>query len=155
MPEARCAAKSALFITKTSSHHFEASSSLRDSLITSVAPARAAPPTDLGTNGIFVTDHMYLMIILMINKKSMNLRIMMNCDVIKNFIFQLKMKKLNIKEFYASMSKFKIFDDITLRTYSSYTLLIKIVDQTNYVNFDRHDFITTNMMSIKLILKLF
>ena len=90
----------------------------------------------------------------MINKQSMNLRIMMNCDVIKNFIFQLKMKKLNIKEFYASVSKFKIFDDITLRTYSNHILLIKIVDQTNYVNFDRHDFIATNMISIELILEL-
>ena len=98
--------------------------------------------------------HMYLMIIVMINKQSMNLRIMMNCDVIKNFIFQLKMKKLNIREFYASVSKFKIFDDITLRTYSSHILLIKIVDQTNHVNFDRHDFIATNIMIIKLILEL-
>ena len=99
--------------------------------------------------------YMYLMITLMINKKSMNLRIMMNYDVIKNFIFQLKMKKLNIKEFYVSVSRFKTFDDIILRTYSSHILLIKIVDQANYVNFDRHDFITTNIMSIKLILKLF
>ena len=33
--EARCAARSALFITKTSSHHFEIFSSLRDSLIIS------------------------------------------------------------------------------------------------------------------------
>ena len=53
------------------------------------------------------------------------------------------------------MSKFKILEDIILRTYSSHILLIKIVDQTNYVNFDRHDFIATNMMSIKLILELF
>ena len=79
---------------------------------------------------------------------------MMNCDVIKNFISQLKMKKLNIKEFYASASKFKTFDDITLRTYSNHILLIKIVDQTNYVNFDRHNFIATNMMNIELILEL-
>ena len=71
---------------------------------------------------------MYLMITLMINKKSMNLRIMINCDVIKNFIFQLKMKKLNIREFYVSVSKFKILDDITLRTYFDHILLIKIVD---------------------------
>ena len=99
--------------------------------------------------------HMYLMIIVMINKQSMNLRIMMNCDVIKNFISQLKMKKLNIREFYVSISRFKIFDNTILRTYSNHILLIKIVDQTNYVNFDRHDFITTNMMNIKLILKLF
>ena len=162
----------------------------------------------------------------MINKNSMNLRIMINCDVIKNFISQLKMKKLSIKEFYVSVSsrvivekenektisflptcktffrsekweenlfsslkkslillilvdknliffhvrreiqknlfsshmweekffkkisfripflsfsvtmvsRFKTFDDIILRTYSNHILLIKIVDQTNYVN---------------------
>ena len=80
---------------------------------------------------------------------------MINCDVIKNFIFQLKMKKLDINKFYVFVSKFKILDDIILHTYSNYILLIKIVDQTNYVNFDRHDFITTNMMNIKLILRLF
>ena len=68
----------------------------------------------------------------------MNLRIIINCDVIKNFIFQLKLKTLNIKEFYVSMSRLKIFDDITLRMYSNHILLIKIADQTNYVNFDRH-----------------
>ena len=85
----------------------------------------------------------------------MRLRIMMNCDVIKNFICQLKIKKLDINELYASVSKFKTFDEITLRTYLNYTLLIKIVDQANYVSFDRHDFIATNMMNIELILKLF
>ena len=55
MSKTRCAARSALFITKTSSHHFEVSSSLRDSLITSITSTRAAPLTDLGTNEIFVT----------------------------------------------------------------------------------------------------
>ena len=58
----------------------------------------------------------------------MRLRIMMNCDVIKNFIFQLKMKKFDTNEFYVSVSKFKIFDDITLRTYLNHILLTKIVD---------------------------
>ena len=99
--------------------------------------------------------YIYLMIIVIIDKKSINLRIMINCDVIKNFIFQLKMKKLNIREFYVSVSKFKIFDDTTLRTYSNHILLIKIVDQTNHMNFDRSNFKATNIMSIELILKLF
>ena len=81
-------------------------------------------------------------------KKTMHLQIIINCDVIKNFIFQLKMRKLNINEVYVSTSKFKIFDDTTLRTYSNHILRIKIVYQTNYVNFDCHDFIATNMMSI-------
>ena len=53
------------------------------------------------------------------------------------------------------MSKFKIFDNITLRTYSNHILLIKIVDQANHVNFDRHNFIATNMINIELVLKLF
>ena len=87
----------------------------------------------------------------MIGNKSMRLQIMMNCDVIKNFIFQLKMKKLDINKFYVSVSKFETFDDIILRTYSNHILLIKIVDQTNHVNFDRYDFIATNMINIKLI----
>ena len=98
---------------------------------------------------------MFVILTLMIEKKSMCLRIMMNCDVIKNFIFQLKMKKLDINEFYVSMSKFRIFDDTILRTYSDHILLIKIIDQTIYVNFDRHDFIATNIMNIKLVLTLF
>ena len=55
MPEARCDARSALFITKTSSHHFEIFSSLRDSLITSMTSVRVALFIDLRTNGIFVT----------------------------------------------------------------------------------------------------
>ena len=80
---------------------------------------------------------------------------MMNYDVIKNFTFQLKMKKFDINEFYVLVSKFKIFDNIILRTYSNHILLTKIVDQTNYVNFDRHDFIATNMTNIKLILEIF
>ena len=91
----------------------------------------------------------------MIEKKSMRLRIMMNFDVIKNFIFQLKMKKFDINEFYASVLKFRILDNITLRTYSNHILLIKTVDQTNYLNSDRYDFIATKMINIKLILKLF
>ena len=85
----------------------------------------------------------------------MRLQIMINCDVIKNFIFQLKMKKLDINEFYVSMSKFKIFDDTTLRTYSNHILLIKIVNQADHVNFDRHDFIAINMINIELVLKSF
>ena len=84
----------------------------------------------------------------------MRLQIMINCDVIKNFIFQLKMKKLDINKFYVLVSKFKIFVDITLCRYSNHILLIKIVDQTNYVNFDRHNFIATNMINTKLILRL-
>ena len=55
------------------------------------------------------------MLTFIIKKKSMCLRIKMNCDVLKNFIFQLKMKKFDINEFYVSMSKSKIFDDIILR----------------------------------------
>ena len=70
---------------------------------------------------------MFVMLTFMIEKKSMRLRIMINCDVIKNFIFQLKIKKLNINKFYASMSKFKTFDDINLRTYLNHILLIKTV----------------------------
>ena len=84
----------------------------------------------------------------------MRLRIMMNCNVIKSFIFQLKIKKFDINEFYVLVSKLKIFDDITMCTYSNHILLIKIVDQTNHVNFDRHDFIATNMMNKELILRL-
>ena len=53
---AKSVARSALFITKTSSHHFEVFSSLRDSLITSMTSTRVAPPIDLGTNEIFVTN---------------------------------------------------------------------------------------------------
>ena len=68
------------------------------------------------------------MLTLIIKKKSMCLRIMMNCDVIKKFIFQLKMKKLDINEFYALVSKFKTFDNTILHTYSNHILLIKIVD---------------------------
>ena len=50
---------------KASSHHFEAPSSLRESSRCgarprwrelSIAPASAAPPPDVGTNGIFVTE---------------------------------------------------------------------------------------------------
>ena len=71
---------------------------------------------------------MFVMLTLMIEKKSMCLRIMMTCDVIKNFIFQLEMKKFDINKFYVSMSRLKIFDNTTLRTYSNHILLIKIVD---------------------------
>ena len=78
----------------------------------------------------------------------------MNCSVIKKFISQLKMKKLSINESYASVSGLRILDGITLRTYSGHILLVKIVDQVDHVNFDRHDFIATNMMSIELILGL-
>ena len=55
MSKTRCAARSALFITKINSHHFEIFSSLRDSLITSMTSTRVAPPIDLRTNEIFVT----------------------------------------------------------------------------------------------------
>ena len=84
----------------------------------------------------------------------MCLQIVMNCEIIKSFILQLKMKKIDINKFYLLVSKFKTFDNIILRTYLNYILLIKIVDQTNYVNLGRHDFIAINMINIKLILKL-
>ena len=99
--------------------------------------------------------HMFVIWTLIIEKKLMCLRIMMNCDVIKIFIFQLKMKKLDINEFYVSIFKFKTFDDTTLRTYSNRILLIIIIDQANHMNFDRYNFIATNMMNIELILRLF
>ena len=80
---------------------------------------------------------------------------MINCDIIKHFIFQLKIKQFDMFEFYASMSKFKMFDNIILCMYFDYIMLIKIIDQTNYVNLDRFIFIAKNIINIALILKLF
>ena len=56
MSKIRCTVKSALFITKINSHHFEIFSSFRDNFITSMTSTKIALFIDLRTNEIFVTN---------------------------------------------------------------------------------------------------
>ncbi len=83
-----------------------------------------------------------------------NLRIMIDFDVIKNFVNQFKIKKLNFQNELSLKKELKILDKTLLRTYYTHNMRFEISDFDDHNHKNKNEFIEIDMNEIEMILKL-
>jgi hypothetical protein len=79
---------------------------------------------------------------------------MIDFDVIKNFINQFKIKKLNFQDKLSLKQELKILNETSLRTYHAHSVRFEISDFDDFCHEDKNEFIEANMNEIEMILKL-
>ncbi len=82
------------------------------------------------------------------------MRVMINSNVIENFINQLKIKKLDFQNEISIKSNLKILNDIFLKTYHAHNMRLIVTNNKNFVHQKKHITIEINMNEIDMILKL-
>ncbi len=101
-----------------------------------------------------VVNHIFINVCVDVNSHKHNLRIMINFDVIKNFINQFKIKKFNFQNKLSLKQELKILDETSLRTYYAHNVRFEISNFDDVCHEDKNEFIEINMNEIEMILKL-
>ncbi len=77
---------------------------------------------------------------------------MMNCEIIYNFISQMKIKKLNLQKNVNVSSNLKTLNDISLKCYEEHFLRIEIIDANKHEIRIKQTIVIANMTKIDMIL---
>ena len=77
---------------------------------------------------------------------------MINCDVTRNFVFQLKARELNLFFSKKINVKFCIIDKISLHIYENYSLKVKITNKIKKTKMIIQNFIDANIENVEIIL---
>ena len=86
------------------------------------------------------------------NDKSIMLQIMIDYNIMRNFVFQLKIRKLNLFFSKKINIKFCIIDKISLHVYKNYSLKMKITNKIEKTKMIIQNFIDANIENVKIIL---
>jgi putative IMPACT (imprinted ancient) family translation regulator len=73
-----------------------------------------------------VVNHIFINVCVDVDSHKHNLRIMIDFDVIENFVNQCKIKKFNFQDKLSLKQELKIFDETLLRTYHANNVRFKI-----------------------------
>jgi hypothetical protein len=76
---------------------------------------------------------------------------MIDIDVIKNFVNQLKIKKLSFQDELSLKKELKIFNETSLRTYHTHNVRFEISNFDDHIHNDKNEFIEINMNEIEMI----
>ncbi len=77
-------------------------------------------------------NHIFVDVKLNVDAHKHNLRVMINYEVIKNFINQFKIKKLNFKDNLSIKKDLKMLNETSLRIYHAYNVRFKTLDIKNH-----------------------
>ena len=77
---------------------------------------------------------------------------MINCDITRNFVFQLKTQKLNLFFSKKINVKFCIIDEISLHIYENYSLKMKITNKIEKTKMIIQNFVDANIKNVEIIL---
>ena len=80
-----------------------------------------------------VVNHIFINVYVDVDSHKHNLRVMIDFDVIENFVNQFKVKKLSFQDELSLRNELKTFDETSLRTYHAYNVRFEIS------NFDDHN----------------
>jgi hypothetical protein len=100
-----------------------------------------------------VVNHIFINVCVDVDSHKHNLRVMIDFDVIKNFVNQFKIKKLNFQNKLSLKQKLKILDETSLRTYHAHNVRFEVSNFDDYYHENKNEFIETNMNEIEMILK--
>jgi hypothetical protein len=98
-----------------------------------------------------VVNHIFIDVWIDVDLYKHNLRIMIDFDVIKNFVNQFKIKKLNFQNELSSKKELKILDETSLRTYHAHSVRFEISDFDDHIHNDKEKFIKIDMNEIEMI----
>ncbi len=100
-----------------------------------------------------VVNHIFINVCVDVDSHKHNLRIMIDFDVIENFVNQFKIKKFNFQDKLSLKQRLKIFDETSLRTYHAHSVRFEISDFDDFCHENKNKFIETNMNEIEMILR--
>jgi hypothetical protein len=92
--------------------------------------------------------------ILYLSIKQKTIRIMIDCDVTFNFIFQMKIKKWDLQKIVDVSSELKTLNDILFKCYEAHVLRTKMIDSSKREIRIKQTIIVANMTEIYMILNL-
>jgi hypothetical protein len=95
---------------------------------------------------------MFITIILYLNIEQKTIRVMIDCDVTFNFIFQMKIKKWNLQKIVDVSSKLKTLNNILFKCYEAHVLKTKIIDSSKREIRIKQTIIVADMTKIHMIL---
>jgi hypothetical protein len=78
---------------------------------------------------------------------------MIDFDVIRNFVSQLKIKKLSFQNQLSLKQELKIFNKMSLRIYHAHNVRFEISNFDDFCYEDKNEFIEINMNEIEMILR--
>jgi hypothetical protein len=97
-----------------------------------------------------VVNDIFIDVWIDVNSHKHSLRIMIDFDVIKNFVSQFKIKKLSFQDELSLKKRLKIFNKTSLRTYHTHSVRFEISDFDDHVHNDKNEFIEINMNEIEM-----
>jgi hypothetical protein len=98
--------------------------------------------------------HIFLLIVLYHGTRLTNISAMIDCEITHNFISQIKVKELNLKETGAVSLELKQLDDTPLQVYEAHSLDIEVKDHESREKRAIYTMIGVNMTGIDMILRL-
>ncbi len=99
-------------------------------------------------------NHIFVDVNLDVKAHKHNLRVMIDCEVTKNFISQFKIKKLNFEDNLSIKKDLKTLNETLLRIYHAHNVRFDVLDTEDHCHQNEDKFIKANMNEIEMILKL-
>jgi hypothetical protein len=99
-------------------------------------------------------NHIFVDVIIDVDLHKHSLRVMIDCEVTKNFISQLKIKKFNFENELSIKKKLKTLDETSLRMYHTHNVRFEISNTKEHCHENEDEFIEANMNKIEMILEL-
>jgi hypothetical protein len=99
-------------------------------------------------------NHIFVDVEVDVDTHKHSLRVMIDCEITKNFISQLKIKKLSFEDNLSIKKDLKTLNETSLRIYHAHNVRFDVVDTENHCHQNENEFIEANMNEIEMILKL-
>ncbi len=99
-------------------------------------------------------NHIFIDVWIDVDLHKHSLRIMIDFDVIENFVNQLKIKKFSFQNELSLRKELKTFNETSLRMYHAHNVRFEISNSDDHIHNDKDEFIEINMNEIEMILEL-
>jgi hypothetical protein len=100
-----------------------------------------------------VVNHIFINVCVDVDLHKHNLRVMIDFDVIENFVNQFKIKKFSFQDKLSLKQELKTLDKTSLRTYHAHNVRFEVSDSDDFCHENKDEFIEANMNEIEMILK--
>ncbi len=101
-----------------------------------------------------VVNHIFINVCVDVDSHEHSLRVMIDFDVIENFVNQFKIKKFSFQDKLSLKQELKILDETSLRTYHAHSVRFEVSDSDDFCHEEKDEFIEANMNEIEMILRL-
>ncbi len=99
-------------------------------------------------------NHIFVDVKIDVDAHKHSLRVMIDCEATKNFISQLKIKKLSFEDNLSIKKDLKTLNETSLRTYHAHSVRFDVLNTEDHYYHDEDEFIEANMNEIEMILEL-